>query len=178
MKIDVNENYDKYLLVIRKARKEDSLSIAIVNAYTWKTQYTGLMPDSIIDDRIKNIEQLARKIESRIDKENECIVAQLNNTIIGFCRYGKSRNDKYKDSGEIYALYLLEGFKGKGIGRKLFEFAKQSLKSSNYNSMIINCLKGNSTLEFYKHMGGKVIDSTKMETNNIVLYEDIVYYDI
>ena len=34
---------------IRKALPIDALGITIVNVYTWKTQYTGLLPDELID---------------------------------------------------------------------------------------------------------------------------------
>ena len=38
---------------IEKAKECDALGIAIVNVYTWKTQYSGLIDEKIIDKRIK-----------------------------------------------------------------------------------------------------------------------------
>ena len=44
--------------------------------------------------------------------------------------------------------------------------------------MIIKCLKGNPTLDFYKYMGGEVIGEDKMIMDNAVLEEDVLVYNI
>ncbi|MBO5477407.1 MAG: GNAT family N-acetyltransferase [Clostridia bacterium] len=163
---------------IRKARVEDALQIAIVNVYTWKTQYSGLMPEDVIDNRVANVEQMAMKNKQRIIDDDNYIVAEVDGTIVGFTRYAKSTYKDYENAGEIFALYLLKGFNGKGIGRKLFEAAKDELKRAGYNKMIIKCLKGNPTLDFYKYMGGKVIGEDKMIIDNAVLEEDVLMYNI
>lgn len=163
---------------IRMAKPEDALQIAIVNVYTWKTQYSGLMPEEVIDDRVASVEQMAAKNRQRIIDDANYIVAEVDGTIVGFTRFAKSTYKDYEDAGEIYALYLLKGFNGKGLGRKLFEAARDELKKSGYNKMIIKCLKGNPTLDFYKYMGGQVIGEDKMIMDNAVLEEDVLVYDI
>lgn len=163
---------------IRTATPEDALQIAIVNVYTWKTQYSGLMPEEVIDDRVASVEQMAAKNRQRIIDDANYIVAEVDGTIVGFTRFAKSTYKDYEDAGEIYALYLLKGFNGKGLGRKLFEAARDELKKSGYNKMIIKCLKGNPTLDFYKYMGGQVIGEDKMIMDNAVLEEDVLVYDI
>lgn len=163
---------------IRYATKEDALKIAIVNVYTWKTQYSGLMSEEVIDERVNTVTQMAEKIKARMDEDNKCIVLEVDNTIIGFCRYGKSRNEEYKNCGEIYALYLLKGFSKRGYGRKLFEKAVEDLKADGFERMIINCLKGNPTLDFYKHMGGEVVGKDALKINEDILEEDVLLFNI
>lgn len=163
---------------IRKGRVEDALQIAIVNVYTWKTQYSGLMPEDVIDNRVANVEQMAMKNKQRIIDDDNYIVAEVDGTIVGFTRFARSTYKDYENAGEIYALYLLKGFNGKGIGRKLFEVAKDELKKAGYNKMIIKCLKGNPTLDFYKYMGGEVIGEDKMIMDSAVLEEDVLVYNI
>ena len=167
------------MIEILKAQKEDSLQIAIVNVYTWKTQYSGLISEKILNSRIKNIRQTEEKIKSRIISDGNYLVAKKDNTVIGFCRYSKCENSGYEEYGEVNALYLLEGFKGQGIGRKLLEEAINNLKNMGYEKMRINCLKGNPSLDFYVHMGGKVIG----EFDNILygeeqIKENIILFDI
>lgn len=163
---------------IRKANPEDALAISIVNVYTWKTQYSGLIPEEVIDDRVASVEQMAQKNKNRIIEDRNYIVAEIDGTVVGFTRYAKSTYKDYENAGEIYALYLLKGFNGKGLGRKLFEAARDELKKSGYNQMIIKCLKGNPTLDFYKYMGGEVIGEDKMIMDNAVLEEDVLVYSI
>ena len=77
-------------------KKEDSLQIAIVNVYTWKTQYSGLISENILNSRIKNIRQTEEKIKSRIISDGNYLVAKKDNTVIGFCRYSKYENKKLR----------------------------------------------------------------------------------
>ncbi len=163
------------MIEITKAKKEDALQIAIVNVYTWKTQYEDLIPSEVINLRIDNIEQSEEKIKARIISDNQYFVAKKDNTVIGFCRYGKSDFGEY---GEINALYVLKGFTKKGIGRLLFDAAKDELKKMNFNKFRINCLKGNPTLNFYKYMGGKVVGEFENIIAEHVVKEEILFFDI
>ena len=74
--------------------------------------------------------------------------------------------DKYSECGEIGALYLLDTVKGKGFGRILFNKAINELKEMNYDKMIIGCLSENPSNEFYKHMGGKFVDTNPLTLPN------------
>lgn len=166
------------MIEIMKAKQEDSLQIAIVNVYTWKTQYSGLMKDETINFRIKNVENSSEKIKKRINEDGNYLVAKKDNTVIGFCRYGKCQEKGYEDFGQINALYLLEGFKGKGIGKRLFEEAKKEIKNMGYSKMRIDCLKGNSTLGFYLHMGGKVVSEFEHTFVEEKIKEEIIEFEI
>ncbi|MGG7076588.1 GNAT family N-acetyltransferase [Clostridium sardiniense] len=163
---------------IRKAIPDDALGITIVNVYTWKTAYTGLIPDELIDARIDELKYLAKKRREDIEKNDNFIVASIGNTIIGFCSYGNSRNESFMDSGEINALYVLHGFQGDGVGKELFLAATKELKHIGYSSVIINCLQGNSSIEFYKHMGGNVISKRTDKIKGKLITEDIIYIKI
>lgn len=161
---------------IRQAVPDDALGITIVNVYTWKTTYTGLMPDDVIDSRIIELKERTKKCRTDIEQNENCIVAVIDHAVVGFCMYGKSRNDDFKDSGEIFALYALKGIQGTGFGKKLFLAAANELFTRGYTSMIINCLQGNPSLGFYRHMGGKVVNKRKDEIKGKDIVEDIVYY--
>ena len=162
---------------IEKAKECDALGIAIVNVYTWKTQYSGLIDEKIIDKRIKNIALSEARIKERIKSEREYIVLKKENTVIGFVSFGKCDDEKYENYGEIKALYILEGFKGQGFGRALFERAREELNKIGFNKMHINCLKGNPSLDFYIHMGGKVIGEFENSILGPGVMEEIIIYD-
>ena len=76
---------------------------------------------------------------------------------------------------EIFALYIINKYKGKGYGRKLVEAVKKELKSMGYNKMIIACLKGNPSNEFYKHIGGIHIKDGLYK--RLQLPENVYYFD-
>lgn len=166
------------MIQIRKAVPEDALGIAIVNVYTWKTAYSGLLPDDFINSRIDRLIEIADRNRSEIEENNKFIVATVGNTIVGFACYGKTRNEEFIDAGEIYAIYVLSGFQGKGVGRKMFTASIEELKKEECNSVIINCLEGNKSLEFYKHMGGKIIGKRKDKIKEISMITDVVLLEI
>ena len=163
---------------IRKAVPEDALGITIVNVYTWKTTYPGLMPDEVIDSRIAELIEKAEKCRIDIEQNDNFFIAVIGHTIIGFCCYGISRNKKYNASGEIYALYVLTGCQGLGVGKALFSAGTNALKDRGYSSIIINCLHGNPSLGFYQHMGGKIISQKKDDIKDKSIIEDILYFEI
>lgn len=162
---------------IRKAVPEDALGITIVNVYTWKTTYTGRMPDAVIDSRIKELPIRADKCREDIEKHDHRIVAAIGNTIIGYCAFGTARNTKYKNSGEIYALYVLHGYQGMNIGKALFIAGIKALFLEGFDSMIINCLQDNPAIEFYKHIGGKIVGQRQEVFEGHPILEDIVHYE-
>jgi len=61
-----------FMITIRKATPEDALGISIVNVYTWKTTYSGLIPEDFINSRIEKVTEIAernkREIGEREDK--------------------------------------------------------------------------------------------------------------
>ena len=75
-------------------------------------------------------------------------------------------------------MYLLEGFKGKGIGKRLFEEAKKEIKNMGYSKMRIDCLKGNPTLGFYLDMGGKVVSEFEHTFVEEKIKEEIIEFEI
>ncbi len=164
--------------IIRKAAPEDALSIAIVSVYTWKTAYCGLIPDELLNSRIRNLPQSAARMRENILANDNFLVATVEDTVVAFCIYLPSRNENYRGYGEIGALYCLEGYQGYGIGKALFQAAAERLRGIGFDSMILNCLRGNPTMGFYEHMGGRIIGEKKDVRPNITLVEDILYFDL
>ena len=162
---------------IRKAKPGDALAMEIVRVYTWKTAYSGLMPEEIIDLQINSLAKKWQPRRKALEENNNTFVATVDDTVVGLSCYCPSRNPAYADSGEISALYCLSGFQGYGIGKALFKAAAEELAKQGYKTMILNCLRNNPTLGFYQHMGGTVVAEIKDERSYGTLIEDVVFYD-
>jgi len=163
---------------IRKATPNDALGITIVNVYTWKTAYQGLLPDSVIDERIAALPARAEKTKETIAASGDCFIATVGGVVIGFCRYGACRNDTYPDDGEIYAIYVLKGYNGTGVGRALLSAAIDELRQRGCRAMVLNCLQGNPSRSFYEHMGGKVVGQRTDELLGVIMTEDILHFEL
>ena len=149
-----------------------------VNAKSWQDTYKGIVnaefleligTDSEID---KAIERKKKDINKEFDKS---FLLKVDDKYVGVLRVCKSRDENYKDRGELQALYLLNDVKYHGFGKILFEKAKEEVKKMGFNSMIVGCLSDNTNANnFYKHMGG-VLDSNRDFTLPNQILKEKVY---
>lgn len=163
--------------IIRKAKEEDAKEIAYVNAYTWLTTYKGLMPDELLEERVKTIDDRVPKIINAIKTKDNFYVALDGNKVVGIMSYGKSRNQDYIDSGEIKSIYILKDYQGLGLGKSLFMTGIKELLNMGFNSMILNVLDGNDAILFYQKYGGKKVSEKIDDFGGTILKENVMYFD-
>ncbi len=155
---------------IRKAELQDVAGIAKVHVDSWRTTYKGIVPDTFLASlSYGNREKIWA---SGIEQNNVYIAEDDTGQIVGFASGGKERTGKYEAYvGELYAIYLLEGQQGKGLGRKLIQTVVDDLKEKKLNSMLIWALIENPACRFYEALGGKEIDTAKIEIDGKKLSE-------
>ena len=73
------------IIIIRKARTEDAEAIADIKITGWQTAYRGIIDDDFLDNM--NINEEIEKRKNNIKNEEDIIVAELDNEIVGFCLY-------------------------------------------------------------------------------------------
>lgn len=162
--------------LIRKRTKEDCKDIAHVVTVAWNETYKGIVPEWFLEELKNNEEERAKKAYNEFDEnDNNQLVLEVDNEIVGFVNYDVSKDENFQNCGEIIALYVISKYKGNGFGRKLVETAKIELKKLGCNKMIIACLKGNPSNEFYKHIGGVYVKDGLYK--RLQLPENIYYYD-
>ncbi len=154
---------------------------ARVNMLAWRQSYRGIVNDDFIE--FINTEEEIQKLIKRLKKSlgnnrNLAFLLRVDNKPVGVLRVREPKYDKYSKCGELGAIYLLDEVKGKGYGKVLFQKAVEELKKMGYKKMINGCLEGNPSNEFYKHMGGKLIEKNSFELpNGQVIPENLYYYD-
>lgn len=145
-------------VIIRNIEEKDIPSVVDIQINGWKSAYNRIIDDNVLNSMNRN-----ERIEKRKNdyKENGFIVAELNNQVIGFCRYidsNKFTQDISNIDCELLALYVKPNLKYNGIGTKLFQFVVNEFKNKNKTKMILWCLKDNEpSKKFYTKMGGKII---------------------
>ena len=162
--------------LIRKRNKDDCKDIAHVVTVAWNETYKGIVPDWFLEELKNNEEERAKKSYNEFDEnDNNQFVLEVDNKIVGFVNFGITNDEEYQNCGEIFALYIISKYKGNGFGRKLVEAAKKELKNMGYDKMIIACLKGNPSNDFYKHIGGVYVKDGLYK--RLQLLENVYYYD-
>ena len=92
------------------------------------------------------------------------IVAKENGNVIGFVCYG-DRGEEAPDIGEIFALYVLADYYGKGVGRKLMDVGLEHIK--RFPQVRLWVLKENRrAIRFYEKCGF-LPDGSEMTSPNI-----------
>lgn len=117
-----------------------------VHYQTWREAYDEILP-------VEFQEQMTLdkcRFYSQKYPENT-LIAFDDAKVVGFVSYGDFR-DPATIAGEIFALYVLKDYYGKGIGQQLMQAAFAAL--DGYQEIILWVLEDNKcAIAFYKKMG-------------------------
>lgn len=160
-------------MLVRPANIEDAKGIAEVHVASWQTTYKGLIDDSFLESL--SVESKKRSWEWMFQNPNlgEVLFVAVTETgeIIGFSNGGKCRDDESGFSGELYAIYLLQEYQRRGIGRELIQAIVNSLQDQGYRSLMLWVLESNPAINFYKKLGGMEVDRRPIMINEQKLVE-------
>lgn len=166
-------------MIVRNVKKEDLKTVSEIVVRGWQTAYRG-----IIDDKYLDSLSVEENYQARLKdyKEHGFIVAEINNEVVGFCRYTINNlfSQEVKDVDcELCAIYVKSDLKRQGIGKALFNYVIQEQKKNNNKNMILWCLKENyNSRKFYEKMGGNLYRENEIEKGG-KKYKEVGYrYDL
>jgi len=121
---------------IRRARLDDLQEISeIYNNAIIKTVAT-------FDTKQKSIEEQKEWFEKHGER-HPILVAEIDNKVVGWASLSEwSERSAYSDTVEI-SLYIEEGYRGKGIGKKLTEAILRAGKAEGLHTIIARVTEGN-----------------------------------
>lgn len=158
---------------IRRRKIEDSDELAHCIATVWNTTYKGIVDDEFLTGLLDNERQSAQRLKNNINEQPYYYVLVLQNKIIGWV-YFTIDSDKYENAAEIHSLYILKEYQGNGYGKLLYNYVIEILLKKKIKKLIIGCLDGNPSNDFYKHLGGKYIGNhlfREKYLENVYLFE-------
>ena len=158
-------------LEIRQITLEDIPHVVNIQIKGWQTAYRGIIDDEYLDSLNAEEKKVKRK---RDFNKSPFVVAVLDGEIVGFCRYLYEvvSNDGEGYDSEVMALYVKPNLKGKGIGRRIFEYVRNDLLNHGKKKMILWCLKDNMpSRAFYEKMGGKIVAEHGIEIGSKIYPE-------
>ena len=162
--------------VIRKMKKDDCREVAHVITIAWNETYRGLVPDEFLDNLYLNEEDRVKNSYNRFNEfDNHQFVLEVDHKIVGYLNVGKTDDIEYDKCGEINAIYIINDYKGYGYGKEMIKAGINELKNMDCDKMLIGCLVGNPTNDFYKYLGGKLIKQRIFE--KLKLPENVYYFE-
>lgn len=130
--------------------KEEIGGKATVHYQAWKEAYARLVSQAFLDGR--TVEMSRQRAQKAFESGVSTFVAKDGDRVVGFVDYGRYRRDDLEDAGEVYALYILKEYYGKGVGYSLMSHALGALKE--YRQIAVWVLLGNDrAIRFYKRCG-------------------------
>ncbi|MGN1372189.1 MAG: GNAT family N-acetyltransferase [Candidatus Coprovivens sp.] len=135
-----------------------------------------MVSDDFLEGLYLTEEERAINSYNKFDEnDNHQYVLEVDGKVIGFVNVGSTDEDENDSCGELHAIYIINGYKGNGYGKKLINAGVEELKKMGYSKMVIGCLEGNTSNEFYKHIGGKFIKKRVFKKLNLL--ENVYYFD-
>lgn len=149
---------------IEDAKQEDVEVMRTIVKNSWVELYPnetyGITREDLLAIDWFNAERLEKRrkeIDSGGNNTHTFVLKDDTNKIVGFCILLK-----FENYGEVDAMYVLPELQGKGLGKKLMDWAFEWLGGEH--DIILKVVAYNShAIGFYKKMGFK-------ETGNKVIY--------
>lgn len=149
---------------IRRANTKDIYNIAVLKQQVWIATYAE---EGIRTEFSKYVmseftyENIKKTLE---DKSRVMLIAETESHLLGcieIALYEKCPVEIEIDCPEIAVLYVLERFKGMGIGKMLLEESFKQVQSLNYKAVWLTVYHKNlGALEFYRKNQFKTVGST------------------
>jgi GNAT superfamily N-acetyltransferase len=142
---------------VRVAVREDAAAIARVRVETWRAAYDGLIPQHVLD-RLDPEREAVRRAELwdqyHADGRMVDLIAEADGELAGWAAVGPSIDDDLPGNGQVYAIYALPGFWGRGVGHALMAAAEEHLRSVGFAEAHLWYLDGNERAgRFYDRHG-------------------------
>ncbi len=164
-------------MIIRQATFADALSIAKVHVDTWRTAYRGMVPaDYLASMTYEKSEQSWVGHLSEGESQNTWTYVAVDEAgkVVGFVSGGMGRDNDPVYKSELYAIYILSGYQGLGIGRLLMLALVEKLVQRGFESMLLWVFADNPSRRFYEALGGQLVKKNQFELSGAMI-EEVAY---
>ncbi|HEY6408249.1 MAG TPA: GNAT family N-acetyltransferase, partial [Ktedonobacteraceae bacterium] len=127
-------------MIIRQATLADAAAIAKVRVDTWRTAYRGIIPEDYLSNMSHEKSEQSwtgHLSEGESAKTWTYVAVDETGQIVGFVSGGMGRDNDPVYKSELYAIYILSGYQGKGTGRLLMLTLVEKLVQVGFDSMLL-----------------------------------------
>ena len=135
-------------ITIKKMETDDEIKgKAYVHWKSWQEAYHGLIDQEYLDGlSLEKYESIAYRIP------DNTAIAKDGDAVVGFVSYGKYRKEDLENTGEVFAIYVLAAYYGRGVGYLLMQEALSQL--ADHPEIAVWVLKDNKrAIHFYERCG-------------------------
>lgn len=150
--------------MIYKIREIDKSEYEILNDFLYEAIFIPEGTEKPPKDIIKNKDLQVYVEEFGSRKDDNCLVAECDNKIVGAC-WTRIMNDygHVDEETPSFAISLYEDYRGKGIGTDLMIKMLELLKQKGYKKASLAVQKANYAVKMYKKVGFEIVDENNEE---------------
>jgi L-amino acid N-acyltransferase YncA len=164
------------MALIRAATAGDAIAIAHVHVESWRTTYSGIVPDEYLAGLDETLR--VQLWSEWLNGETTVLVAEHAGRVVGFAHAGKIREPLETCDAELYSLYLLREAQRHGTGSALLREMAAELNGRGFKSMAVWVLERNLSRSFYERFGGRVAASRVIEIGGAKMMEVAYWWPV
>lgn len=152
-------------ITIRTALPEDAYDYTVCHISCFCSAYKGIVPDEFLNNILAEKEQRVERYKKTLADSGDCeyYCVMYSNRMIGFLIINKSCNEDNSGIGEIWAIYLIDEFRGKGYGKEMLNFAINELKRIEPKEIFLWVFEDNNRARRFYEKHSFSFDGTKRE---------------
>ncbi len=124
-------------------------------------------------DAILSIDQhISRETCLKSILEQRILIVQTSSQMIGVLRFGYF----WDMIPAIHLIFILESFRGKGVGQKLHDAFEQTMKKMGYHKLMTTTQSDETGQAFFKKMGYELAGSFKYpnQADELIMFKDLI----
>lgn len=159
------------MISFKKASEKDIPLLQELAEKSWNSAYANILSKEQIEYMLSEMYSHS-EISNHLQNPNYHYYLILNDDInAGFIGF---ENHYEKDTTKLHRIYLLEKFKGKGLGKKGLDFLKEKVKDSSDHRIILNVNKDNPAQKVYESQGFQVYHEEVFDIGNGFVMDDFL----
>jgi L-amino acid N-acyltransferase YncA len=148
--------------VVRPATAADARAIAEIRVASWRATYTGIVPASVLDRMdVDRNEAWIRGLVGAAAPRAALVVEDGEGTVAGYALAAAARDDDAAGLGEVEAIYLAPGARGRGLGIALLDAAVAGLARAGLATVVLWVLTANTAARRFYERAGFRLDGSR-----------------
>lgn len=159
------------MISFKKATKADIPQIRELANQSWNAAYKKILSQEQIDYMLQQMyshEEISKQLEN---PNYQYYLILKDNIAAGFIGFEFHYE---KNTTKLHRIYLLEDFKGLGLGKAAINFLKEKTSETSNNRIILNVNKNNSAKQIYEKQGFTVYKEGVFDIGNGYVMDDFL----
>lgn len=163
------------MITFREVKEEDISLVRMLAEKSWKSAYLDIISVEQVEYMLGKMYSAEEILSHLENPDYHYFIIEDNSVPAGFIGFENHYENK---TTKLHRIYLLEDFKGKGLGNTALKFLKEKVIEASDNRIILNVNKNNKAQKMYESQGFMVFEEGIFDIGNGYVMDDYLmeYY--